>query len=64
MLVELKWNKTSEGAINQIKNKKYVKTFENYGGDILLVGINYDSKSKKHQCSIELYKSVECIGDM
>lgn len=63
MLVELKWNKTSEGAISQIKNKKYVKTFENYGGDILLVGINYDAKSKKHQCSIELYKSVEHIED-
>lgn len=26
-----------------------------YSGDILLVGINYDKSSKKHECLIELY---------
>lgn len=26
-----------------------------YTGDILLVGINYDKKSKEHQCIIEKY---------
>lgn len=27
----------------------------NYTGDILLVGINYDKKTKKHECVIEEY---------
>lgn len=56
LLIELKWNKTEEGAIRQIKNNDYPQALENYGGDILLVGINYDVKSKKHTCRIEEYK--------
>ena len=55
MVIELKWNKSVEGAIQQIKEKKYPKTIENYGGEILLVGINYDSKNKVHECVIEKY---------
>lgn len=55
MVVELKWDKSAEGAIALIKDKKYVQTIENYGGDILLVGINYDRNSKKHECIIEKY---------
>ena len=53
MIIELKWDKSAEGAIAQIKERKYVKALENYSGNILLVGINYDRKSKKHQCVIE-----------
>lgn len=56
LLVELKWNRTSDGAINQIKRNNYPQVFKDYGGDILLVGINYDVKSKKHTCKIEKYK--------
>lgn len=54
-LIELKWNKTTDGAINQIKNKHYPQMFQDYGGDILLVGINYDVKDKKHTCKIEKF---------
>lgn len=53
LLVELKWNKSSEGAINQIKEKQYGKALEEYSGNLLLVGINYDTKTKKHTCVIE-----------
>ncbi|MDO4339475.1 MAG: AAA family ATPase [Eubacteriales bacterium] len=56
LLIELKWNKTDEGAIRQIKNKDYPQVLKDYGGDILLVAINYDVKSKKHICRIEKYK--------
>jgi hypothetical protein len=56
MLIELKWNKTAEGAIGQIKNKNYPQVLEGFGSDILLVGVNYDEKSKKHTCVIEKYK--------
>jgi hypothetical protein len=37
----------------RIKNKKYVSALEVYKGSILLVGINYEKKSKKYQCRIE-----------
>lgn len=53
LLVELKWNKTAETAINQIKEKRYAESLADYAGDILQVGINYDKKTKEHTCSIE-----------
>jgi hypothetical protein len=53
MLVELKWNKTAGGAIAQIKEKNYPQVFDGFGTDILLVGINYDAKTKEHNCRIE-----------
>lgn len=56
ILIELKWNRTEEGAIAQIKSRDYPQVLKDYGGNLLLVGINYDPKSKKHTCSIEAYK--------
>jgi hypothetical protein len=53
LLVELKWNHSAHTALNQIKEKKYIASLEPYIGDILLVGINYDKKTKKHECLIE-----------
>ncbi len=53
LLIEPKWNKSAEGAIAQIKDRKYPEVFEGYGSDILLVGVNYSEKSKKHSCEIE-----------
>lgn len=56
LVVELKWNKSAQGAIEQIKDRKYTSWIEDYTGDILLVGISYDKKSKKHACVIEVWK--------
>ena len=56
LVLELKWDKTAEGAISQIKNKRYVSVLKEYKGNILLVGINYEKKSKKHQCRIEKFE--------
>ena len=53
LVVELKWNKTAEGSIGQIKSKGYVSALKEYKGNILLIGINYEKKSRKHQCRIE-----------
>ena len=53
LIVELKWNKTAESALEQIKNRKYPESIVKYTGDILLVGINYDKASKEHTCVIE-----------
>lgn len=53
LVVELKWDASAEGAIKQIKDKHYASALKEYKGDMLLVGIGYDKKSKKHQCRIE-----------
>ena len=53
LILELEWDKTAEGAISRIKNKGYVSALKEYKGNILLVGINYEKKSRKHQCRIE-----------
>ena len=55
--MELKWNKNAETALNQIKEQKYPESLQQYTGDILLVGINYDKKEKVHQCVIEKWDS-------
>ena len=57
MIVELKYDKSAEGAIAQIKEKKYVESLKEYQGKLLLVGINYDKENKKHTCVIE---KIEC----
>ena len=53
LVVELKWNQDADTAIQQIREKKYPESLLGYTGDILLVGVNYDKKSKIHQCVIE-----------
>lgn len=59
MIVELKWDKSASGAIAQIKNKKYEGALDEYTGNLLLVGINYNKNSKKHECIIEKYHKEE-----
>lgn len=56
MIVELKWNREAEGAVKQIRERNYPKVLTNYGGRIVLVGINYDDDTKKHECVIEEYR--------
>ena len=53
LVIELKWNKSAEGALSQIKDKSYPVILKDFGGEILLVGVNYDAKSGKHSCVIE-----------
>lgn len=55
LVIELKWNKTADGAIEQIKTRRYPKALDGFDGDIILVGINYDKDTKKHSCMIERY---------
>ena len=53
LVIELKWDKSADTALEQIKAKNYPSYFENYQSDIVLVGINYDKDTKKHTCKIE-----------
>lgn len=53
LIVELKYDKSADGALEQIKKKQYADCLKDYSGEILLVGINYDKDDKHHTCKIE-----------
>ena len=58
LVVELKYDKSAETAIQQIRDRQYTQALENYVGEILLVGVNYDrdDPQKPHSCVIEKEK--------
>ncbi len=60
LVIELKWNKSAKGAIEQILDRKYPSVLENLNRNILLVGINYEKDAsdgkRKHTCKIIEYK--------
>lgn len=58
LVTELKWNKNAQTALNQIKEKQYPQSLLQYTGEILLIGINYDKKTKEHSCKIERFERV------
>ena len=53
VVIELKWDKSVSGAIEQIKRNEYIDVLRDYKGNLLLAGINYSKKTKKHTCMIE-----------
>ena len=53
LLIELKYDKSAQTAITQIKEENYLQFFKDYKGEVLLVGINYSKDTKTHQCIIE-----------
>ncbi|MDE6923893.1 MAG: PD-(D/E)XK nuclease domain-containing protein, partial [Acetatifactor sp.] len=59
LVIGLKWDQSAEGAIEQIRNRRYPEAVREYGGDILLVGISYSKEApageRKHWCRIEKY---------
>ena len=54
LLIELKWDKSSDRTVSQITDKNYMHVLKkfDYEGGLLLVGINYSTASKKHTCKI------------
>jgi len=53
IVLELKYNHSADTAITQIKEKRYTDALQNYAGEVVLVGINYDKNTKLHDCKIE-----------
>ena len=53
VVIELKWDKSATGALAQIREKNYGNALKDYQGNLLLVGINYNKNTKKHECIIE-----------
>ena len=56
MIIELKHGKSAEGALAQIKEKRYFESLKHYQGNLLFVGIDYDEKEKTHECRIERFE--------
>ena len=60
LVIELKWNKDAEGAIQQILDRKYPSVFADSGRSVLLVGITYErdveAGKKTHSCRIIEYE--------
>ena len=53
VILELKFDSSADSAIDQIKRKEYPAQLSEYSGNLLLVGIAYDRKTKQHSCVIE-----------
>lgn len=53
IIIELKWDKSTSVALNQIKEKNYPEVLKDYKENLLIVAINYNKVSKKHECSIK-----------
>ena len=54
-MVKLKWDQSAQGAIKQIMEKNYCGSLRDFQGNLLLVEINYDKKTRKHTCVIHEY---------
>lgn len=58
LVVKLKWDKSSEGALGQIRERNYPAVLQGYGGEVVLVGINYNPRTKVHTCTIEKLENL------
>ena len=55
LVIELKYDRTVNAAMQQIKDRHYTQALEGYVGEILAVGVNYDRDdiNKHHSCVIQ-----------
>ena len=58
VIIELKWDKTAQGAIAQIEEKQYVDALKDYKGNIIIAGINMIKRQK----SIVRNKNVKTVN--
>ena len=63
LIIELKYEKNVDKAMNQIKKRKYYERIKRYKDNMLLIGINYNKEIhnenenyKYHSCKIERFK--------
>ena len=53
IIIELKYDQHADTALDQVRRKEYPAKVAQYADNLLLVGISYDPKTKKHNCRIE-----------
>ena len=54
LIIELKVDSSKEECIKQIKTREYFNALGSYKGDVLLLGITYNTKTLKHDSMIEI----------
>lgn len=54
LIVELKWDKSAQGAIDQINEKGYTDWVNGYTEEVLLIGVSYRKETKEHSCKIKV----------
>ena len=59
IVLELKYNKEVDSAIDQILRKQYPAKVAQYADNLLLVGINYDKDTKTHCCKILKIENID-----
>ncbi len=64
IVVELKYGTPVDTAISQILQKNYPAKVTEYVGNLLLVGISYDPKQKRHSCVIKKYKRLFLLNNI
>ena len=60
IILELKYNRSANNALKCIREKDYIARFRDYPS-VLLVGINYSEKTKKHTCKTEMGKPSDFL---
>ena len=58
IILELKYNHSVKNALKCMKEKRYIHRFREYP-KVLLAGINYSERTKKHTCKTELVIPAE-----
>jgi hypothetical protein len=53
VVLELKYDQSADTAIAQIHDRRYAGMLKDFTSEVVLVGINYDKATKKHECRIE-----------
>jgi hypothetical protein len=61
ILIEFKYGESAEIAVQQIKTQEYFKRCTQQYMNIIIVGINYNPKTKDHQCLIEKLESDKIV---
>ena len=59
IVIELKYDKTADTAISQIKRKNYPKSLQGFSKRIILCGINYNKETSKHEVEMEVIEGEE-----
>lgn len=53
IIVELKWNRSTQVALDQIRTRRYADALRGYKGGIILAAITYNPDDNKHECEFE-----------
>ena len=54
IVIELKYDKSADTAIDQIRRKKYPASLKGFSKRIVLVGVNYNKAEAKHEVVMEV----------